>query len=263
MCLIWKKKKIWTSSFCFFILPGFCCNRKDSFCLNRKRVFLFGLERYIDITHIIYSDFIIFERRQLCITEFHSIAIATTGIVYFFFFTFRRNFDILSPCSQGVTQPLLVLQSSRRVTFVDELLPGMLGRFELLRSIFFFKNLLKASTNTNTASYINAACACFHREMDQITTTVHSSKCNILLFHNTLMNTEIEFCPAPGKATGSCRRHSSRNSLTSRRFPSTIRYPVMLMTPYSMTSLSQQLSIILKKKQKRTSIIFFEKVQFF
>lgn len=73
--------------------------------------------------------------------------------------TFLSSLEILSPYSNGVTQPRLLLQSSALVPLVIWLLPGIPVRLTLLLSGFFLRNLLNASTRTNTASYISAACA--------------------------------------------------------------------------------------------------------
>lgn len=73
--------------------------------------------------------------------------------------TFLRWREILSPCSHGVTQPWLVLQSIPRLPLLN-----IWPRRKFVRNVsgFFFRILLKASTNTNTASYMRAAWACEH-----------------------------------------------------------------------------------------------------
>lgn len=58
------------------------------------------------------------------------------------------------------------------------------------------------------------------------------------------LRTEIESRPAPGHFCVSRWRQPSRKSLTWRLVASTMRNPVILMAPYSITSLSQRSSII-------------------
>jgi hypothetical protein len=60
--------------------------------------------------------------------------------------------------------------------------------------------------------------------------------------------TEIESRPAPWDVIGSSFRHPSRKSFTYRLDESTILKPVMLMAPYSITSLSHRSSIICRKQ---------------